>query len=107
MSQAHDDPKSALAAEFLPFDPSFLRDPYPFYARARREAPVFWSPVMNAWVVSRYDDVVAILTDHERFSSTETLQFGFGDLAPEALEVLSTGGYPFTAMAINSDPPLH
>lgn len=37
-----------------------------FYRDARSEAPV-WSPAFNGWVVSRYDDVKAVLTDESHF----------------------------------------
>ena len=46
--------------------PQFKANPYPFYARLRREAPVlrttlpFWK---TAWLVLRYDDVLAVLKD--------------------------------------------
>lgn len=53
-------------------DARFKADPFPFYARLRAEAPVF--PVMlttrgtqRAWLVTRYDDVIALLKDDERF----------------------------------------
>ena len=42
-------------------------DPYPVYARLRDEAPVAWSPAMNAWVVTRWDDVTRALEDEEYF----------------------------------------
>ncbi|HKI33307.1 MAG TPA: cytochrome P450 [Gemmataceae bacterium] len=50
--------------------PAFKADPYPFYARLREESPV--SPVtlpngLTAWLVTRYDDVAAVLRD-ERFA---------------------------------------
>ena len=48
----------------------FKADPYPFYARMRREAPVFRLSVpfySNAFLVTRYDDVAALLKD-ERLS---------------------------------------
>jgi cytochrome P450 PksS len=49
--------------------PAFKANPYPFYARLRREAPV--CPVKLAdrrivWLVTRYDDVVTVLKD-DRF----------------------------------------
>ncbi len=50
--------------------PAFKADPYPFYARLREEAPVFVVPLANrmrAWLVTRYDDVAAVLRD-ERFA---------------------------------------
>ena len=49
-------------ALFNPFLPEFHQDPYPFYARLRREDPVHQSP-MGFWVVTRYNDVVTVLRD--------------------------------------------
>jgi cytochrome P450 len=51
--------------------PEHKADPFPFYARLRDEAPVTQVPVTmpgykSAWLVTRYDDVVAVLKD-ERF----------------------------------------
>jgi len=82
-----------------------LADPYPFYARARREAPVFHSPIFNLWIVSRHDDVTAVLKDPTRFSSAEALSPP-RDLPPEIRAILGEHGlgtYPLLA----SDPPAH
>lgn len=43
------------------YDPAVLADPYPLYARLRREDPVHWDPFLHAWVVTRYGDVVLVL----------------------------------------------
>ena len=46
------------------------RDPFPFYAFLRSEAPVFEVrvPVLKrAWLITRYDDVVLCLQDSDRF----------------------------------------
>ena len=47
--------------------PDFRTDPYPHYARMRRQTPVFKTHVpgfgRDAWVVTRYDDIVAALKD--------------------------------------------
>ena len=48
----------------------FKANPYPFYARLRAEAPVYSVRLpdgQTAWLISRYDDVVAVLKD-ERFA---------------------------------------
>jgi len=42
-------------------------DPYPVFARMRREAPVAWVPAINAFVVTRWDDVTRALEDEEYF----------------------------------------
>jgi cytochrome P450 PksS len=48
----------------------FKANPFPFYARLRTEAPVYRTKLpdqRNAWLVTRYEDVVALLKD-DRFS---------------------------------------
>jgi len=50
-------------------DRHFKADPFPFYARLRAEQPVYRAKLgrQDAWLVTRYDDVLALLKD-ERFS---------------------------------------
>lgn len=52
-----------MAAAFDPTDAGFLRDPYPTYARLRRDAPIVWHPAWSAWIVTRHRDVSALLRD--------------------------------------------
>src|SRR5271167_3772292 len=48
-----------LNAEARLDDPEFyVRNPYPIYARLRREAPVFWYESGRFWVLSKYEDIV-------------------------------------------------
>ena len=47
----------------------FKANPFPFYAQLRSEAPVYRTKLpdrRDAWLVTRYDDVLAVLKD-ERF----------------------------------------
>ncbi len=44
-------------------------DPYPVYARLRREAPVSYIPAVKLWFVTRYDDVEFVGTHPELFSA--------------------------------------
>ena len=50
------------AVHFHPMDPEFVADPYPTYHRLRAEDPVHHSP-LGFWVLTRYEDVVAVLRD--------------------------------------------
>jgi cytochrome P450 len=50
-------------------DPELLADPYPTFHRLRAEDPVHWEPEPGYWVVTRYDDAVAVLRDPATFSS--------------------------------------
>ena len=54
---------------FRPYD---IADPFPFYARARADAPVFFSDELGYYVVSRYEDIQAIFKDSATFSSENT-----------------------------------
>jgi cytochrome P450 len=55
--------------DFNPFDDATRRDPFPLYARARRECPVYAHPGLPIVSVFRYDDVQAILRDAATWSS--------------------------------------
>jgi cytochrome P450 len=90
---------------FDPLDPDYLADPYLYYARFRREAPVFYAPQIDFWVVSRYEDILEIVKDPATFSNAR-VQEPLYPLTPEALENLMRGVrvVPTTSTA---DPPLH
>jgi hypothetical protein len=79
-----------LDPDFDPLDPDYLADPYPFYARFRRKAPVFYAPKIDFWVVSRYEDIVGIVKDPETFSNAR-VQEPLHPLTPEALAGLKKG----------------
>ena len=89
---------------FDPLDPGYLADPYPHYARFRKEAPVFYAPKIEFWVVSRYEDILRIVKDPETFSNAR-VQEPLYPIMPEALAKLKAGVRvkPTTSTA---DPPL-
>lgn len=91
--------------DFDPLDEEYLVDPYPHFARFRREAPIFYAPKIDFWVVSRYEDVARIVKDHETYSNTR-VQEPMQPLRPEALRKLKEGVrvVPTTSTA---DPPGH
>ena len=90
---------------FNPLASPHLEDPYPLYARAQREAPIFFSPLFSAWVVTRYEDVRAILHDPRRFSSSYSFRTPV-DPTPEVVEVLAHLP-PEVGVLVNEDPPGH
>ena len=94
-----------VGAAYAPLDQAHADDPYPFYARARREAPVFYSPAVDAWVVCRYEDAVAVLRDHRRFP-TAILAGRAAQHTPEAIAILAST--PITERhLLHLDPPEH
>ncbi|MEI7548192.1 MAG: hypothetical protein WCK21_09065, partial [Actinomycetota bacterium] len=42
-------------------------DLYPTFARLREDSPVLWSPMANAWVITRWSDVTRCVQDAEVF----------------------------------------
>ncbi len=54
---------------FDPTDPAFLVNPYPAYAKLRRESPVLRTPA-GFWVLTRYDECFTVLQD-DRFGYPE------------------------------------
>lgn len=80
--------------------------PYPSFTPIRSERPVFFDPRMNAWVVTTFADAVAVLRDHERFSSANLIANVRND-PPEVFAALEGATELFSAALINLDPPEH
>ncbi|MGH9138673.1 MAG: cytochrome P450, partial [Acidimicrobiales bacterium] len=105
---------ATATATFDLLAPDVLADPYPHYARLRDAGPVHYLADVDLWVVTRYDDVQAVLRDHERYSSD--LRRLTKDLAanpfnptmkvPRALRRFS-GRLPWPRVLLTSDPPAH
>jgi pimeloyl-[acyl-carrier protein] synthase len=83
-SRPASDPSLSL---FRLLDPEVLADPYPFYARLRTEAPVYWDPYLHSWVVTRYADVLTVLQTFsaDRTPSPDHMRaLGLGEIEPIA-----------------------
>ena len=79
-------PDAALSLYHL-LDPEVLADPYPLFARLRREDPVHWDPFLHAWIVTRYADVMEVLHTFsaDRTPTPEQLSaMGLANLSPIA-----------------------
>ena len=59
---------------YNPLSDEMVRDPYPVYARLRERSPVHYSRLADAVVLSRYEDVDAILRNHARFTVNPDLR---------------------------------
>jgi cytochrome P450 len=79
-----------------PTDAAFRLDPYPYYERLRRDAPV-WRGELGYWTVAKHDDVSHVLKNPQIFSSA-----GMG--GPVVGQSMSGGGI---RSIITSDPPTH
>src|SRR4051794_19561376 len=95
-----------LSTRFDPLSPQQLENPFDVLALARREQPVFYAPEFDLWVVTRYDDVLAVLKDHRSFSSTGAIKSASAPFPDAVADVLATA-FPEMPYIIEIDPPLH
>lgn len=88
------------------FDPLDLTNPHPILAEARATMPIFYSPDIGYWVVTRYEDIKAIFRDHETYTAENTITpiVPFSD-AVKAL--LNDGDYTPQPVLSNNVPPSH
>jgi cytochrome P450 len=83
-----------------------LADPYPLLARLRREEPVHWSPVANSWIVTRYDDVTAVL-QHDPHFTANRLDRLLDQLPPSTASNFLVLGDHLRTWIQYYDPPEH
>ena len=85
--------------------PELTEDPFAYFAWLRAEDPVHWAEANKAWLLTRYDDVVAAYAD-PRLSSDRVRPL-LGVLPPDRREaygpMLETIGH----WMVVSDPPAH
>lgn len=93
-------------AGFNPLDPSLRTDPYAVYRALREADPVHWSEIMHVWVLTRYEDVLAVLRDHTNFSSNRLLA---NNPMVQQMEQYRQASGPLgrTPTMLSSDPPAH
>jgi cytochrome P450 len=99
---ARDAAYSTPLEDIKPADPELFRTDtwQPYFERLRKEAPVHWATsdepqVGGYWSVTRYNDIMAVDTNHQAFSSIPTI-------------VLPDPDDDFTLpMFIAMDPPKH
>ena len=99
-------PFSASAAAFDPFEEAYLRNPAEYLRWAREQEPVFFSPKLGYWVVTRYETIKGIFRDNETFSPSIALE-KVTPSGPEVAEVLAGYGFALNRTLVNEDEPAH
>ena len=93
-----------------PFDPAWVRDPYPVYAALRENSPVHRSP-LGFWVFTRHADCLAMLRDKR--ASSDGRNINVSDFPAirdrEFITGTGAGGEMLAEMApfLFRDPPDH
>lgn len=99
-------PVSAEAAAFDAFEGPYQVDPAEALRWSRAQEPVFYSPRLGYWVVSRYEHVKAVFRDNATFSPSIALE-KMTPTSPEADAVLARYGYGMNRTLVNEDEPAH
>ena len=99
-------PVSHQAAAFDPFEDGYQQDPPEYVRWSRAQEPVFYSPKLGYWVVTRYDDIKAIFRDNITFSPSIALE-KITPTGEAANAVLASYGYAMNRTLVNEDEPAH
>ena len=83
-----------------------MQDPGEYLRWAREQEPVFWSPRLGYWVVTRYDDVKAVFRDNLLFSPAIALE-KITPATEEVMQVLQSYGFAMNRTMVNEDEPDH
>lgn len=100
-----DIPSDEVGLDFNPLVSPHREDPHLFY-RAARARPLQLSPTLGAYLVTRYDDLRAVIDDPETFSSAAAVPKIYSN-APEVVEALHRNNVPETNAVVNEDEPQH
>jgi cytochrome P450 len=88
------------------FDPLDLQNPFPLLHEARAEEPIFYSPEIGYWVVTRYEDIKAIFREHEVFTAANTIS-PIVPFSEQVRTMLRENGYTPQPVLSNNVPPSH
>ena len=85
-------------------DPLIQARPHDFYWTMRTQDPVHYDEKLGMWLVTRYEDIVTVLRDHETFSDKQgyEAQYASGFFA-EFKQILEQEGGGFFPDVIKSD----
>ncbi len=99
-------PFSEAARHFDPFGAAYQQDPAEALRFSREGEPVFFSEVLEHWVVSRYGDIKHIFRDPLTFSPANVLE----KITPPSeamLAVLKSHDFNLQRTLVNEDEPVH
>jgi cytochrome P450 len=94
---------------FDPMTRSNLQEPFVFFAKLRQEKPVYWNEQYSFWMLTRYQDVKAVLKAPRQFSSATGIEIEKrAEQIPPSARASFEIGKRFWYTAIQAtDPPKH
>jgi cytochrome P450 len=94
-----------VAVQWNPFSPETHANPYPVYRQLREQEPMYWSDLLEGRVLTRYDDVVAVLKHPRMSADRRRARNRFVQAAMEAQQ--DAGPMSMANTMLSSDPPEH
>jgi cytochrome P450 len=89
---------TVVPLQYSPYDYQIHEDPYPTYARLRREAPLYRNDDLDFWALSRHEDVLSGFRNPAQLSNRFGVSLDPAAYGPDAHRAMS-----FLAL----DPPDH
>lgn len=85
----------------------YYSDPFPLFDELRASAPIHFSETIGGWVLTRFEDVDAVLRDHENYSSKGRVTHLLNQLSSETQARIQLLHAHFAIGLAHSDAPEH
>ncbi len=101
-----------MRVDFDPYQPGFLDNPYPTYARLRRQSPIFYDQRWNLTFFARHSDVEPMLRDRRFERDIRHVPEAARRVDPEVYQRIYPPRYPMWTRLIRDsfidlEPPRH
>ena len=94
-----------VGVHYDPRDQATINDPIPVLRALQEHAPVYWCEVLRGWVITRYDDVKAVLRNDD-FSADRITPF-YAAQSPERQAKIEQLVHYLNTWVAFRDPPQH
>ena len=91
---------------FDPLNDEFWANPWPILEKLQKEAPVFYSPELDFWIVTRHEDVRKCFLDNKSFSAAITIA-PMRPLTDETIASFEKSGFRDGPSLVNEDSATH
>jgi len=85
----------------------YYSDPFPLFDELRASAPIHFSETIGGWVLTRFEDIDAVLRDHENYSSKGRVTHLLNQLSSETQARIQLLNAHFAIGLAHSDAPEH
>lgn len=96
-----------MSLEKLLAAPDFYQEPHAVLHQLRTEAPVYYSEAWGVWVLTRYEDVVAVLKDYEGFVNYGRVTHLINQLPDDIADTKAALLFHYETGLAHTDPPVH